>query len=189
MKVLNLDLGDDDYITEDETTATQEETMWRADEGDAPPKPSLGPPLSRRKRTSSSLSQPSTSTMKSKKVRRSTGTQEIPEDSKRTRLDSHSQTDIPPDEWDYGWDAAYEDTTEDYDYTEEISAPKVRKVKTSEIESQPKKRRKAKRRTAKTKGKVKKSVADTKSDSTDVVDENEMMDSALDKLVFNDERD
>ena len=189
LNILNLNLDVDDDTIEEETTSNLEEEKWRADEGDAPPKPSLGPPVSRRQRRSSSLSPSLTSATKSKKVRRRSGAQEIPEDSKRTRLDSHSQADTPPDEWDYGWDGAYEDTSEAYDYTEEISAPKVRKVKAEVVEPTPKKRRKAKRRSAKTKSKGEESIADTKSSSADEVDENGIMDSALDKLVFNDERD
>ena len=82
----------------------------------------------------------------------------------------------PPDEWDYGWDATYDDASEAYDYKEEISEPKVRKVKVAKQTTDAPKRRKAKRRSKKSAKK-----------KEDKIDEEEVMSSALDKLIYNHE--
>ncbi|PXY76734.1 MAG: hypothetical protein CXX80_02670 [Methanobacteriota archaeon] len=187
LQILSLDMDDEEIDISEGLDSAYEDTKWRADEGEAPPKPSLGPPPSLRQRVATSISPASVSSIKSKNVRRKPGSLEIPEDSKRIRLDSHSIQSNPPSEWDYGWDATYEDTSEAHDYREEISLPKVRKVKMAEEESQPKKRRKAKRRSKK--ASVKEKVSEKETISTSSQDDDEIMDSALDKLVFSDKGD
>ncbi|HIA89804.1 MAG TPA: hypothetical protein EYO09_01760 [Candidatus Poseidoniales archaeon] len=187
LQILSLDMDDEEIDIGEGLDSAYEDTKWRADEGEAPPKPSLGPPPSLRQRVATSISPASVSSIKSKNVRRKPGSLEIPEDSKRIRLDSHSIQSNPPSEWDYGWDATYEDTSEAHDYREEISLPKVRKVKMAEEESQPKKRRKAKRRSKK--ASVKEKVSEKETISTSSQDDDEIMDSALDKLVFSDKGD
>jgi len=187
LQILSLNPDDEEIDIDEGLDSSYEDTKWRADEGEAPPKPSLGPPPSLRQRVATSFSLESVSSIKSKNVRRQPGTQDIPEDSKRIRLDSHSIQPNPPGEWDYGWDATYEDTSEAHDYREEIALPKVRKVKMAEEESQPKKRRKAKRRSKK--ATVKEKVSEKETKSTSPQDDDELMDSALDKLVFSDKGD
>ncbi len=189
LKILNLDLDIEGFGSDEVARSGDEDMRWRAEEGAAPPKPGLGPPPSRRQRISGSLMPESVSSIKSKKVRRQSGTQDIPEDSKRIRLDSHSHQTNPPGEWDYGWDATYEDASEAYDYREEISSAKVRKVKVVAEEPQPKKRRKAKRRAKKTTTEKKVSKDETRATSSQQDDDDEFMDSALGKLVFSNKGD
>ena len=189
LKILNLDQYVEGFGGDEVAISGDEDMRWRAEEGDAPPKPGLSPPPSRQQRISGSVIPESVSSIKSKKVRRRPDAQDIPEDSKRIRLDSHSHQTNPPDEWDYGRDATYEDASEAYDYREEISSPKVRKVKVAADEPQPKKRRKAKRRAKKTTTEKKVSKDETRATSSQQDDDDEFMDSAMDKLVFSNKSD
>jgi len=83
-----------------------------------------------------------------------------------------------PSEWDYGWDATYDDSVEEYGYAE-VATPAVKKVK---VAKKPLVKEEKKRRTAKRKKSKKKKKATSK-------DEEDVMSSALDKLVSKNEDD
>jgi hypothetical protein len=174
--MLNIDSIDDEYDDYDEYEEETEEVasgreMWRSDEGAEPPKPRQGPPPSKRQRLSSDP------VMKAKKRR--AASYSIPSDSKRIRLDMHqASVEEEPSEWDYGWDATYDDSVEEYGYAE-VATPTVKKVK---VAKKPLVKEEKKRRTAKRKKSKKKKKATSK-------DEEDVMSSALDKLVSKNEDD